>query len=68
MARSWLTAHRMSYADAFAVVTAGRHDGELWTGDPELLVLDAHRIPPVVTPVRTVWVNAIQPNGVFTAA
>ncbi|MBV9447293.1 MAG: type II toxin-antitoxin system VapC family toxin [Streptosporangiaceae bacterium] len=30
--------HRMSYAGAFAVATALRHDGELWTGDPELLV------------------------------
>jgi hypothetical protein len=26
--------------DAFAVVTAVRYDGELWTGDPELLVPD----------------------------
>lgn len=34
-------AHRMSYADAFAAATAIRHDGELWTGDPELLTPDA---------------------------
>ena len=27
--------------DAFAVVTAVRNSGELWTGDPELLVPDA---------------------------
>jgi ribonuclease VapC len=33
--------HRMSYADAFAVATAVRHDGELWTGDPALLVPNA---------------------------
>lgn len=33
--------HRMSYADAFAAATAVRHDSELWTGDPELLVPDA---------------------------
>lgn len=37
--------HRMSYADAFAVATALRHDGELWTGDPELLVPDAPWCP-----------------------
>lgn len=30
--------YRMSYADAFAAATAIRHHGELWTGDPELLV------------------------------
>lgn len=34
-------AHRMSYADAFAAATTIRHDGELWTGDPELLAPDA---------------------------
>lgn len=33
--------HPMSYADAFAAATAVAHDGELWTGDPELLVADA---------------------------
>lgn len=31
-------AHPMSYADAFAAATALAHAGELWTGDPELLV------------------------------
>jgi predicted nucleic acid-binding protein len=31
-------AHPMAYADAFAAATAVAHDGELWTGDPELLV------------------------------
>jgi predicted nucleic acid-binding protein len=30
--------HPMTYADAFAAATARRHDAELWTGDPELLV------------------------------
>lgn len=34
-------AHRMAYTDAFAAATAIAHDGELWTGDPELLVPDA---------------------------
>ena len=33
--------YRMSYADAFAAATALRHDAELWTGDPELLLPDA---------------------------
>lgn len=33
--------NRMAYADAFAAATAIMHDGELWTGDPELLVSDA---------------------------
>lgn len=33
--------HPMAYADAFAAATAIAHDGELWTGDPELLVSDA---------------------------
>lgn len=27
----------MAYPDAFAAATAMRYDGELWTGDPELL-------------------------------
>lgn len=31
----------MAYADAFAAATAVEHDGELWTGDPELLVAGA---------------------------
>ena len=31
-------AHAMAYADAFAAATAIAHDGQLWTGDPELLV------------------------------
>lgn len=31
-------AHRMAYADAFAAATAIAHDGELWTGDPELII------------------------------
>ena len=34
--------YRMSYADAFAAATAVAHDAELWTGDPELLIPDAH--------------------------
>lgn len=33
--------HPMAYADAFAAATAVTYDGELWTGDPELLVQDA---------------------------
>jgi PIN domain nuclease of toxin-antitoxin system len=33
-------AHRLSYADAFCVATAQRHDAVLYTGDPEILVLD----------------------------
>lgn len=33
--------HPMAYADAFAAATAIRHDAELWTGDPELLVEDS---------------------------
>lgn len=31
----------LAYADAFAAATAQAHDAELWTGGPELLVLDA---------------------------
>ena len=34
-------AHSMAYADAFAAATALTHDGQLWTGDPELLVAGA---------------------------
>lgn len=34
-------AHAMAYADAYAAATAIMHDGQLWTGDPELLVRDA---------------------------
>lgn len=30
--------HPMAYADVFAAATDIAHDGELWTGDPELLV------------------------------
>jgi predicted nucleic acid-binding protein len=30
--------HTMAYADAFAAATALAHDGQLWTGDPELLI------------------------------
>lgn len=30
--------HPLAYADAFAAATAIANDGELWTGDPELLV------------------------------
>jgi len=30
--------HAMAYADAFAAATALAHDGQLWTGDPELLI------------------------------
>ncbi len=33
--------HPMAYADAFAAATAVAHGGQLWTGDPELLVADA---------------------------
>ena len=33
-------AHRLSYADAFAVATAERHRLPLLTGDPELLALE----------------------------
>jgi PIN domain nuclease of toxin-antitoxin system len=33
-------AHRLSYADAFCVATAQRHDAPLYTGDPEILALD----------------------------
>lgn len=33
--------HPMAYADAFAAATAMSHDATLWTGDPELLVVDA---------------------------
>lgn len=31
--------HALSYADAFAVVTAQAYEGTLLTGDPELLQL-----------------------------
>jgi len=31
--------HRLSYADAFAVATALRHDAPLYTGDPEIVAL-----------------------------
>jgi predicted nucleic acid-binding protein len=34
-------AYPMAYADAFAAATAMRHDGQLWTGDPELLITGA---------------------------
>ena len=30
--------HRIGYVPAFAAATAIAYDGELWTGDPELLV------------------------------
>ncbi len=30
--------HPMAYADAFAAALAIERDGELWTGDPELLL------------------------------
>ncbi len=33
--------HPMAYADTFAVATALSHDATLWTGDPELLVVDS---------------------------
>jgi uncharacterized protein len=33
-------AHRLSYADAFCVATAQRHDAVVYTGDPEILALD----------------------------
>lgn len=33
-------ANRLSYADAFCVATAQRHDAVLYTGDPEILALD----------------------------
>jgi PIN domain nuclease of toxin-antitoxin system len=32
-------AHRLSYADAFCVSTAQRHQAPLYTGDPEILAL-----------------------------
>jgi predicted nucleic acid-binding protein len=32
--------HRLSYADAFAVATAERHDAPLMTGDPEIVALE----------------------------
>ncbi len=32
--------YRLSYADAFCVVTAQRHDAQLYTGDPEILALN----------------------------
>ena len=31
--------HPLSHADAFAVATARRHDGVLYSGDPEILAL-----------------------------
>ena len=31
----------MSYADAFAVALALDSDAEVWTGDPEMLIVDA---------------------------
>jgi PIN domain nuclease of toxin-antitoxin system len=31
--------HRLSYADAFCVATAQRHDVPVYTGDPEILAL-----------------------------
>lgn len=31
----------LAYADAFAAATAQAHDGELWTGDPDLLLVGA---------------------------
>lgn len=31
----------MSYADAFAVATALDSDAEVWTGDPEILIVNA---------------------------
>jgi PIN domain nuclease of toxin-antitoxin system len=34
------SAHRLSYADAFAVATSESHGGPLVTGDPEVLALD----------------------------
>ncbi|MFN8422512.1 MAG: PIN domain-containing protein [Anaerolineae bacterium] len=38
-------AHRLSYADAFAVAAALELDATLWTGDPELVALgDACRV------------------------
>ena len=33
--------YRISYADAFAAVTAVAHDADLWTGDPELLIAES---------------------------
>lgn len=30
-------AHRLAYADAFAIATAAAHRAVLWTGDPEIL-------------------------------
>ncbi|MCA1702782.1 MAG: PIN domain-containing protein [Actinobacteria bacterium] len=47
-------AHAMAYADAFAAATALTHDGQLWTGDPELLIADA---PWKVTDLRTGWLK-----------
>jgi len=32
--------HRLSYADAFCVATAQRHDAVVYTGDPEILALE----------------------------
>jgi predicted nucleic acid-binding protein len=31
--------HRLSYADAFCVATAQRHNAPLYTGDPEIVAL-----------------------------
>jgi predicted nucleic acid-binding protein len=30
----------LSYADAFCIATAQRHEASLYTGDPEILALD----------------------------
>ncbi|MGH2853389.1 MAG: type II toxin-antitoxin system VapC family toxin [Solirubrobacteraceae bacterium] len=40
----------ISYADAFCVATAERHDAPLYTGDPEILALD--------TPVKRIDLRA----------
>lgn len=39
-AARWKAGGGLSYADAFAVATAERHDAPLLTGDPELVALD----------------------------
>ncbi len=46
------SAHRMSYADAFAAATAVQHGASLWTGDPELLIDGApwHPFDPSIEP------------------
>jgi predicted nucleic acid-binding protein len=46
------SAHRMSYADAFAAATAVHHGAALWTGDPELLIAGApwHPFDPSIEP------------------